>query len=665
MAGPSIAVRVLGDIGGFAKSVAGAAEKGAGVFSKMHSGFSSMINSINQTGILGPFGQELANVNDAMGQLAEHGASVREKMAAIGGVMTGVGAALTAFGSKEKASHQQLQAAIAATGHSYDTYAKQIEEAIHHQENFGHSSEQTQDALRALTVATGSPAKALGLLNEASDLAASKHESLATAATQLGKVYNGNTKLLKEFGITVASTASVQKGLLTATSQAQAADTKLATAKLKLAQLEDLDHTRHKLTLAQQFQLQNAQLAVNDASTKAVAAHQKLTVAQDAARKASGAHGSAVDLLAGKLKGQASAAANTFSGHLDAMKTKIEDQISMFGQKYGPTLQIAGVAIMALASIMEIAGPLMAAAEALPLAPILLIVAAIGVLTLAAYEIYKHWGEIWGGMKRIIKDVWDWIKSNWPYLLGILLGPIALAVALIYKHWQTIKADAMAVISYIEGIWDDLVTFFTSIPAKLYAAASGAWEFIWREADAVLSYVVNIWNSMIRWVGGIPGAVLGAMSGLWGFISHEASVVYGGVVNIWNAMLRWVAGLPRSVARLVGNMWHGITDAFRAAINELIDIWDRLHFKIGGWHVGPVHVPTVNVGMPHIPHLAQGGLMTGSGLVYAHAGEVITPAPVAARRGPVVHVQNATFSTAMDVESFMKQVAWVAQTRGV
>ena len=56
------------------------------------------------------------------------------------------------------------------------------------------------------------------MLGTASDLAASKHESLGTAAGQLGKAYNGSAKLFKAFGITVEKTGDSTKAITTATS---------------------------------------------------------------------------------------------------------------------------------------------------------------------------------------------------------------------------------------------------------------------------------------------------------------------------------------------------------------------------------------------------------------------------------------------------------------
>ena len=133
-------------------------------------------------------------------------------MIGAGGAIAGVGAGLSAIGSKEQASHQQLQAAISATGHDYEEYGKKIEGAIKHQENFGNSANETQDALRILTSATNDPAKALQFWNTTADLAAAKHISLSDAATKVGKAYNGNTRILKEFGIQVAKAAKRDGG---------------------------------------------------------------------------------------------------------------------------------------------------------------------------------------------------------------------------------------------------------------------------------------------------------------------------------------------------------------------------------------------------------------------------------------------------------------------
>jgi hypothetical protein len=671
MPGPSILVRVLGDLAGLTGALKDTASKGASAASALHSGFSSVLGALNKTGVLGPFGEAFDGIDEAIGHVLEHGKSVGPAMAGVGTAVAGIGVALSALGSKDKAAHQQLQAAVEATGHSYDDYEKQVESAISKQEKFGHTANETQDALRVLTQATNDPAKALQMLGTASDLAAAKHESLDTAATQLGKVYNGNAKLLKEFGIQVTKAGDATKLVTKDTTKAQSADEALTHAKRTLADIEEMDAGKKKLTVGQAIQLRNAQEGVRVASQKSVDAHKNLIAAQELAKKSSQNQGQAVTELGSKLKGQASAAADTFGGKISAVRAHLDDMAANIGQKYGPAITGIGTAFAGIGGAITAAQGIMktfagaqkdvqVAAEGITaaqdaeavsswaaLGPILLIIAAVAALVVIAYVIYRNWTTIWHAMKAVVVDAWDWIKKNWPLLLAILLGPIALAALEIYKHWASI-------LNGIKGVWNWLRSTWSQV-----------YGFITAPVASAVGWIVRAFGGLLAWFAGIPGAVSRIAAGMWHGVSDAFGVVLGALQRIWAGISGWFAGIPGSIARMASGMWHGITDAFRGAINALIDIWNQLHFTLPKISAFGHSIGGGTVGVPSIPHLAQGGLMTASGLVYAHAGEVITPAPAAARSGPAVVLQNAHFSSELDVESFMRKAAWVVRTQRI
>jgi hypothetical protein len=547
-------VRVLADVTGLSKSFKDTGSKASEAAKTAQESFGRMLGTLNQTGVLGPFGEILSQVNDSIGDIIEHGHKMSDVMLGAGGAVAGVGTLMSSLGSKEKAAHQQLAAAIDATGGSFDQYGKQIDEAIKHEAKYGNSSVETQQALQALTQATHSPAEALKLLGTATDLAAAKHESLSAAAASLGKVYNGNAKLLKEYGIVLDKHTHLTKDGQTAT-----------------------------------------------------------------------------QALAGVLKGQAAAAADTFNGKMKEISTTIENHVSLISEKYGPALQGAGAALAGLGAIMKTGKAVMdiftagteaataatdaatvsedaaAVSEGLALLPILAIIAAIALLVVAAYEIYSHWKEIWAGIKAIVVDVWDWIKTNWPLLVAILLGPIAIAALEIAKHWKEI----------VDGV------------------------------EAVIDWVRTHWPLILDILLGPVGLAIGQ------------------IVQHWNDFIGFFSGLPGRITSIAAHMWDGIWSAFRSVLNGLIDLWNRLHFTLPKINMGPIHIGGETIGVPTIPHLAQGGLMTQSGLVFAHAGEVISPAPAAARGGPAVNIEHATFATELDVEAFMRKAAWVARTQAV
>jgi hypothetical protein len=675
VAGPSITVRVLGDLGGLGKAFDSAAAKGATAASGLHKAFSGTLDALNKTGVLGPFGDALSGIDEAIGSIGKHAKDIGPSMLGIGGAMAGIGAGLSAVGSKDQAAHQQLQASVEATGASYDDYAKRIEGAIKHQEKFGDTAGQTQDALRVLTQATGSPTKALGLLSEATDLAAAKHEDLNTAATQLGKVYNGNGKLLKEFGIQTTKAGSATKGLETATKQANAADKALASAKQHLADIEALDAGKKKLTTSEAIRLRDAQNKVRDATVTARTAHQKLAAAQDAAKNSAKNQGGAMVELAAKLHGQASAAADTFGGKMSALKAHIEDAAASFGQKYGPAITaigsgvaVIGGAVTATTGIFEAMGGAAKATEAASGAataaetvteaagaPLLLtlglIALAVAALVVVGYELYKHWSTIWAFIKRIVKDVWDWIKVNWPLLLGILLGPIALAVAVIYRYHTQILAAFQAILGWIAREWGKLLGWIIAPFAAAWQYIARIWSDVTAAASGVLGWFAHTWQA-------ISGTISGA-------VHNGIEAIKSGFENL----VGYFTQLPARLATLFTHMWDGIWFAFKSTINLLIDGWNSLHFKTPSFKLPfPPHTsfPSVSIGVPNIPRLAQGGLITSTGLILAHAGEAIVPAPKGvARGGPAVVINNAHFSTELDVEAFMRRAAWVAKTQAV
>jgi len=634
VAGPSVVVRILGDLSGLAKSFKDAGDKGNSAARGMREAFGGVLSTLNRTGVLGPFGEALDGVDTALESISKHGKDIGKSLMAAGGVAAAAGVGFSAIGSKDQAAHQQLQTAIEATGKSYEDYAPRIESAIKAQEKFGHTANETQDTLRILTQATGDPIKALDLLGTANDLAAAKHIGLSDAATKLGKVYNGNTKLLKEFGIVTTKTGGAAKNLEKASKDSEKADKALASAKQHLADIEAVDAGKKRLTVGEAIRLRDAQQKVVSATADAADAHAKLAAAQAGAKTAAGQQGTAVDQLSAKLQGQASAAANTFAGHIAAIKARLEDSAASLGQKYGPALTAAGSgmsilggAVTATKGVIEkFQKPVKAAETAVKdvtvaeegaqaasgllagASGIGLIVIALAALGVAAYAIYKNWDTIWAGMKAAVKVVWDWIKNNWPYLTAILLGPLALVVAWAVKHWSDVTDAFGNIIDWFEHAWQDLTTWITY-----------PFEVAW-------SAIETAWADVLNWFSGTVGTVSAVFTDIGKAIGVPFEYVFNAIAWAWN--------------HTVG----------------------ALSFKVPSWVPG---LGGKGFAMPQIPTLSfeAGGVVPYTGLIYAHQGETVIPANK--RPGPAVVIQNAHFHDSLDVEAFMRKAAWVVQTQGI
>lgn len=490
-------------------------DQSEGAAKRASAAFGGVLSTLNSTGVLGPFGESLEKIEGMFDQVGEHGKALGKTLMGVGAAGVGVGGILTAAAGPDQAASQQLQQAIENVGGSFDDYKDRIEETVKQNEKFGTTANVTQDAIRILTQGTGDAGKALDLMGEASNLAAAKHEDLSAAANDLVKVYEGKgTKVLTQFGLATADTKTATAALTSATKESQTADDNLANAKQKLADVHAELAGKTTLTVAEQIKLRDAEKGVADDTTKAADAHKKLADAQQGAKDSAKDQTQVLQQLGEKLTGQAAAASDTFTGKLKAMKAEIEDGAAKLGQKYGPALMGVSSGVSLLGGAMEGASAIIGkfktaqegaqaategltaaedaetVSEGLALGPILLIVGAVAAVGAAIYELWQHWGEIWGGIKDIISGVWNWISDHWPLLLGILTGPIGLAVLAIKGHW------------------DDIVGFVEAIPGRIASAASGMWDGISGAFKAAINYIIGIWNDFVGYLK-IPGIHVG------------------------------------------------------------------------------------------------------------------------------------------------------------
>jgi phage-related protein len=281
----------------------------------------------------------------------------------------------------------------------------------------------------------------------------------------------------------------------------------------------------------------------------------------------------AMSQLSAKLQGQASASVDSFSGRLRVMKTRAEDAVAQFGQKFGPAMQIAGVTVAAVGMVMQVmatrqlvaaaateaetvaveeqagASKLAAAAQwllnaAMEANPIGLIIVAIVALVAAFVLLWTH-SETF---RRIVTAAFDavkgaalaafgWIKDHWPLLLAILTGPVGIAVLMIVTHWKQIKSTFGDALDGIRGLWGDFMGFLRGLPGKIGSALGGMWNGISGGFKGVLNDVIDIWNSMPSFK--IPSITIAGKTIGGGTISlpHLSHVATGGVMTSSGAVV--------------------------------------------------------------------------------------------------------------------------------
>ena len=122
--------------------------------------------------------------------------------------------------------------------------------------------------------------------------------------------------------------------------------------------------------------------------------------------------------------------------------------------------------------------------------PVVLIVAGIialvAAIVLAVYFIWKYRDAIvefgkqaWMWIKERVLGafhaVWSWLKQNWPLILGILLGPIGLAIVAFVK-WRH------EILEFFKNLIDRILGFFKNL--NLFDAGR---QFLMTFVDGILS----------------------------------------------------------------------------------------------------------------------------------------------------------------------------------
>lgn len=237
------------------------------------------------------------------------------------------------------------------------------------------------------------------------------------------------------------------------------------------------------------------------------------------------------------------------------------------------------------------------------------------------------WGWIqtaWDAVLNVIKGVWDWVSANWPLLVGILFGPIGIAIALIVTNWSRITGAIAAPLSWIASAWSAVYGFITS------------------PIGSAVGWISGKVSQIGGWFASVAGSIAGAMSG-----------VFNAIISPFQKAWDWIN------AHVLGPL--------KSGWNTIANAVNSIHFKVEvpGWVPG-IGGKGFEWAPPHVPTLARGGLMTASGLVYAHAGEVISPAPASVTRtGPSIVIERLTVAQELDVSTFLRRAAWEIQTQGV
>lgn len=201
------------------------------------------------------------------------------------------------------------------------------------------------------------------------------------------------------------------------------------------------------------------------------------------------------------------------------------------------------------------------------------IIALIAVIVIIATKttwFQQLWTAAWGGIKTAAFAVWDWIKTNWPYLLAIIAGPIGLAAGWVIKHWDTVKHGTVTA-------WNAVVSFVKAVPGKLLSFFLN-WTLpglIIKHWNSIKSGTIRVATSIVSWVSGLPGRTVAAMSSLGSRLYSTGTSAFNrfrsAVVSRATSAVSWVRGLPGRVRSALGSLGSYLYNSGRSLLQGFVN----------------------------------------------------------------------------------------------
>ena len=145
------------------------------------------------------------------------------------------------------------------------------------------------------------------------------------------------------------------------------------------------------------------------------------------------------------------------------------------------------------------------------------IIAGIALLVAAIIYLATHWRQVWGEVKRLAKDAWDFLTHGWGQVLIPQLYVIRKVVEFVRDHWRQawndITGAARDAWNVIQRIGGSIANLFTrTLPGVFHDGVnsiSSAWSRLGNVLKGPVNWVIgNVINGLIRafdWVSSKVG----------------------------------------------------------------------------------------------------------------------------------------------------------------
>jgi hypothetical protein len=268
-----------------------------------------------------------------------------------------------------------------------------------------------------------------------------------------------------------------------------------------------------------------------------------------------------------------------------------------------------------------------------------------------------------GFLIPIFKDIANFLKTQlteeFRTIAHVLVDDFFPALE---KIWTAISGALQPV---IESVTKALVDHEKQFQAVLHVI-----EFVVDIVETLGRTLLTFVGAVIRDISPFIGGVLGVAFKAVGYIIADVINFVGDLINIFMVLER----VGKSVAGAISAAFGAVADVVRSALNGVITMMNfvinglnKIHFELPSWIPG-IGGLSFGINLPHIPMLAEGGIVTKPTL--AMIGEAGAEAVIPLSKGMgginvVVNVQGSVVQEQDLAVSVRDQIAILMRRRGL
>lgn len=240
-------------------------------------------------------------------------------------------------------------------------------------------------------------------------------------------------------------------------------------------------------------------------------------------------------------------------------------------------------------------------------------------------------GDVWQSIVDFFAPAAEWINTN-------VIQPISNFFGGMVRWINDNVIQPLA--NFFRGLWQGIVNAWNTVIGPWLEIARRAWMIIKEGAKAAWEGIKNIWATVSNWFNSkIVQPVSNFFTNMWNGLKTKAKSAWEGIKSVFQPVVNWfknvftnawqgVKNVFSTGGRIFSGIKEGIENVFKTVVNAIIrGINTVVAFPFNAINgflntLRGINILGVrpfgwigNIGVPQIPLLAQGGVLTGPTLM--------------------------------------------------